>query len=210
MKAYCIFAEDMGIEFMSSTPANYCCEVDLPDGFDLKNVSGYRYIGGELVFDANRLAKKKAEAESGMRLSERNDRYQALVQVQLEHDKAQQMIAATDDPDTLIALMPGMDQWAQRTYAVGDIVSYHGAPYRCVQAHDATGQPDWTPEQYRAGWANYHARSKELALPWAQPLGAHGAYMTGEWMIWTDGNYYECVQDNDHSPEAWPQGWQQR
>src|SRR5689334_25366286 len=35
-------------------------------------------------------------------------------------------------------------------YAVGDLVSFNGSTYQCVQAH--TSQPDWTPTAVPALW----------------------------------------------------------
>lgn len=118
-------------------------------------------------------------------------------------------VIETASPDDVIVMSPLLPEWSQKPYAVGDVVTYADAPYRCVQQHDATEHPDWTPTQYRAGWANYHGATRETALLWIAPTGAHDTYKAGEWMIWTDGAYYECLQNTDHSPEAWPQGWRQ-
>jgi streptogrisin C len=35
-------------------------------------------------------------------------------------------------------------------YKVGDVVTYAGVSYRCLQAH--TSQPDWTPPAVPALW----------------------------------------------------------
>jgi chitinase len=37
-----------------------------------------------------------------------------------------------------------------KPYNVGDVVSYNGAEYKCIQAH--TSQPNWTPEAVPALW----------------------------------------------------------
>src|ERR1700760_599663 len=39
---------------------------------------------------------------------------------------------------------------AWTAYATGDVISYGGEHYRCVQGH--TSQPDWTPDVVRALW----------------------------------------------------------
>lgn len=42
--------------------------------------------------------------------------------------------------------------WQQgASYDVGDVVSYGGLEYRCIQAHTAYA-PDWTPPQTPALW----------------------------------------------------------
>ena len=33
-------------------------------------------------------------------------------------------------------------------------------------------------------------------------------YKAGEYMIWSDGNTYLCVQDTNFSPDEYPQAWQ--
>lgn len=33
-------------------------------------------------------------------------------------------------------------------------------------------------------------------------------YKTGEYMIWTDGNTYKCIQDTNFSPEEYAQAWE--
>ena len=35
--------------------------------------------------------------------------------------------------------------WAPGAYAVGDVRVDGGIPYRCVQAHDSSANPAWTP-----------------------------------------------------------------
>ena len=49
-----------------------------------------------------------------------------------------------------------------------------------------------------------------LAEPNARypPTGAHDMYKTGEYMIWTDGNTYKCIQDTNFSPEEYAQAWE--
>src|SRR5581483_4468543 len=37
-----------------------------------------------------------------------------------------------------------------KAYAVGDVVSFNGATYQCLQAH--ASQPDWTPAAVPALW----------------------------------------------------------
>ena len=97
------------------------------------------------------------------------------------------------------------------SYAAGDVRTYAGQPWKCAQAHTHRGEPGWEPGTAASLWANYHAMDAAHALPWITPTGAHDAYQTGEWMIWTDGNTYRCTQNAtvwgpDELPSAWEVG----
>lgn len=82
-----------------------------------------------------------------------------------------------------------------------------GSPKECMTAYDGTVQQDWTIDTATL-WKPWHSRKKEYALPWEQPTGAHDMYKAGEYMIWTDGNTYQCTQDTNFSPEEYPQAWE--
>ena len=98
-------------------------------------------------------------------------------------------------------------EWQPGAYVVGDVRQRLGAPYKCVQAHDSTGNPAWSPENTPALWMQYHGTSRETARVWVAPSGAHDMYKTGEWMIWTDGAAYECLSDTVYSPDQYAQAW---
>lgn len=43
---------------------------------------------------------------------------------------------------------------------------------------------------------------------WAQPTGAHNAYMKGDRILYTDGKIYESTIDNNvWAPDVYPAGW---
>lgn len=98
--------------------------------------------------------------------------------------------------------------WKQGAYAVGDVRSHRGVPYKCVQAHDSTGNPGWTPDTAPALWMQYHGTTVETARAWVAPTGAHDVYKAGEYMVWTDGAVYRCVTDTAYSPEDYPAAWE--
>lgn len=98
--------------------------------------------------------------------------------------------------------------WKPGAYAAGDVRSYAGIPYKCVQAHDSTASPDWTPDTAPALWMQYHGTTIETARPWIAPTGAHDMYKAGEYMIWTDGAAYWCVSDTAYSPADYPAAWE--
>ena len=97
--------------------------------------------------------------------------------------------------------------WKPGTYSVGDVRAEEGVPYKCVQAHDSSANPDWKPSAYPALWMQYHGTSRETARAWVAPTGAQDMYMQGEWMIYTDGLLYECLTDTAYSPTDYAQAW---
>ena len=125
--------------------------------------------------------------------------------------------APESNANEVIDLAPLLEPWRAGTndapvsYAAGDVRTYSGQPWKCAQAHTHRGEPGWEPGTAASLWAAYHATDAAHALPWIAPTGAHDAYQTGEWMIWTDGNTYRCTQNAtvwgpDELPSAWKVG----
>lgn len=98
--------------------------------------------------------------------------------------------------------------WTPGAYKIGDVRAYEGAPYKCVQAHDSTANPDWTPTAYAAGWMQYHGTNVETARPYYM-RDATTVYQAGEYMIWTDGQVYRCIESGAaYGPDALPGAWE--
>ena len=109
--------------------------------------------------------------------------------------------------------LPKTQQAVCKLEDTGDkIVARHpdtGYPYECMTSYDGTVQQDWTIDN-RTLWKPWHSTDPDYALPWEQPIGAHDMYTAGEYMIWTDGNVYECKQDTNFSPTEYAQAWSVR
>lgn len=119
--------------------------------------------------------------------------------------------AASDDTaaNEIIDMTALLEPWTEGAQTAGNVVVYNGYPYKVVQTHDSTGNPDWNPANTPALFAPYHATDKAHALPWVAPTGAHDAYNAGEWMIWMDGLAYECKQNATvHDPSVLPDAWE--
>ena len=97
--------------------------------------------------------------------------------------------------------------WVEGVYNIGDVRMYEGAPYKCVQAHDSTGNYTWNPN-VPALWMQYHGTTPGTARAWVAPMGAHDMYKIGEYMIWEDGKVYYCLVDTAYSPEDYSPAWQ--
>lgn len=108
----------------------------------------------------------------------------------------------------VISMTALLKEWAPEKHDAGEVTVYRDYPYKCIQSHDSSANPDWTPEAAPALFAPYHATAMEYALPWRAPTHAGDAYMAGEWMLWEDGTPYECRQDGCvYDPGVLPSAW---
>ena len=118
------------------------------------------------------------------------------------------VVKIADNPVEVNSNMVAIRTWNPATYVMGDVRMYDGIPYRCVQPHDSTQNPTWTPEATPALWMQYHGTTPETARPWIMPTGVHDMYKVGECMIWTDGVIYRCVENTVYSPDNYAQAWE--
>ena len=125
--------------------------------------------------------------------------------------KTAQMLVQSSDAvaNEVIDMSPLLKKWKEGAYVVGDVRDYENYPYKCIQAHDSTGNPSWNPKDTPALWSPYHGTDAEHALPYVKPTHAGDAYKTGEWMLWVDGKKYRCKQDATvHGPDVLPNAWE--
>lgn len=112
----------------------------------------------------------------------------------------------------IIAAEHSVPQWSSdkdyTTWPVGAPVQYNGQVYKLLQPHNAAHYPGDTPEIDRALWGLCHTTDPAAAKPYIAPLGTSGLYYKDECCM-VDGNVYRCIVDStDHSPTAWPEGWE--
>lgn len=112
-----------------------------------------------------------------------------------------------EDLEAINDSVEGMRLWGEGSYKVGDVVQLDDIPYKCIQAHDSTGNASWAPDLAPALWMQYHGTTKENARKWVAPLGSEDIYKAGEWMIFTDGNYYKCLTNTNYSPTELASAW---
>lgn len=119
------------------------------------------------------------------------------------------------EQDEIIEAAPLLKTWVAGTtekpvsYTSGDVRTTGGQPWKCALSHTHRGEDGWDPLSSRTLWSPYHARKKEYALPYVKPTGAHDAYNKGEWMVFTDGQYYMCKDDGTvHNPNEYPSSWE--
>ena len=126
--------------------------------------------------------------------------------------RALQMFTATLTDEQALEIATVYPAWeVNRSYAVGDIVSYGtnsvGDPqlYKVIQAH--ASQADWAPSAAPSLYDAFGLDESGYPL-WAQPSGAHDAYNTGDIVMYNGTAYRSLIDGNVWSPDAYPQGWE--
>lgn len=114
---------------------------------------------------------------------------------------------AVDAPDQINSHMSVIRTWHEGAYAIGDVRMYEGAPYKCVQTHDSTGNSGWNPAAAPALWMQYHGTTKDTARLFIHPTGAHDMYLAGEYAIFDDG-IKRATMDTNFSPDEYPAAWE--
>ena len=96
--------------------------------------------------------------------------------------------------------------WTTSTsYAIGDLRSYEGILYKCLQAH--TSQESWTPDVSSSLWKSLSMNESGI-LEWSQPISALDGYNIGDEVMYNGVHYKSLIDNNVWSPEAYPQGWE--
>lgn len=121
-------------------------------------------------------------------------------------------VAGEADGTEVIANEHAVPEWRQRDYRsvpIGAPYKFGNQVYKLWQQHDATNQPDWTPEKAVSLWDYWHTTDPAHAKPFTPTEGARGAYKTGEVCLWTDGKVYRSTIDgNSYTPEEYPAAWE--
>ena len=109
----------------------------------------------------------------------------------------------TFDPTTLGEHAALFEEWAfPVNYRKGQIRLHAGILYRCLKDH--TSQADWTPDVAVSLWVEIADPADEWP-PWAQPIGAHDAYMQGDRVTHKDRRWRSTHNGNVWEPGVY--GW---
>ena len=100
--------------------------------------------------------------------------------------------------------------WAAGSHTVGETYTAMGQVWECFQAYDNAVYPDIAPgnDAWYTFNRPYHGTTKETAMPWVAPMGAHDIYKAGEYMVWTDGATWHCLRDTAYSPDLEADAWE--
>ena len=95
---------------------------------------------------------------------------------------AARAVSGEADGTELMASQDTVPTWRQRDYSsvpIGTPYKWNGIVYKLWQEHDATEQPDWTPDQAVSLWDICHTTDPAKATPYAAPQGTRGMYQDG-------------------------------
>ena len=174
------------------------------DGYDLSGwrMLAHRYEDGALVLDEERLAE--LEAKAAEEIPEAHNLERALKVL------GQALVKTTDlSNDEKIMTAALFPDWVAGKHTAGEIYTIStGALWECIQDYDNAIYPDIAPglPAWRTFHKPFHGKSREAALPWVAPSGAHDMYLVGEYMIWK-GDVYLCKQDTSFTPEEYAAAW---
>lgn len=100
--------------------------------------------------------------------------------------------------------------WSKGKHETGEVYSAGEQIWQCIQDYDNAVYPDIVPDG--TAWSTfhkpYHGATIETALPYVAPTGAHDMYVAGEYMVWTDGRVYKCIQNTAYSPAEYKTAWE--
>ena len=115
------------------------------------------------------------------------------------------------DGTYLAAHQAEIPTWRQRDFSavpVGTPYKWQGRVYKLGQPHDASGQPDWTPDQAVSLWDICHSTDPAQAVPYQDPQGTRGLWQENECCI-QGGHIWRCLAaDNAYGPAALPDRWE--
>lgn len=81
--------------------------------------------------------------------------------------------------------------------------------WEAFQDYDNAVYPDIAPGN--AAWYTFnrplHGKTPETARPFVPVQGSHDIYKVGEYMIWTDGKIYPCIENTSYSPADYAAAW---
>ena len=100
---------------------------------------------------------------------------------------AERAVAGEADSTELTASQDIIPTWRQRDFSavpIGTPYQWKGLVYKLWQQHDATVQPDWSPDLAVSLWDLCHTTDPRLAAPYVQAQGRDRGGGTGL-MEWT-------------------------
>ena len=123
---------------------------------------------------------------------------------------AERAVSGKADGTELTASQDSIPTWRQRDYSnvpIGTPYKWKRVVYKLWQQHDATAQPDWSPDLAVSLWDLCHTTDPRLAAAYVQPQGARGMYQPGE--VCTENSHvWQCIQsDTGYPPSQLPGSW---
>lgn len=124
-------------------------------------------------------------------------------------------LSATGEADGtyLIAHEAEIPTWRQRSYnteetPVGKPYKWNGQVYKLWQQHDATNQPDWSPDLAVSLWDICHTTDPMQAKEYMAPQGTRGLWQPGECCVQSGHVWRNLTANHAYGPHEVPSGWE--
>ena len=121
--------------------------------------------------------------------------------------------AGEADGTYLISHEAEIPTWRQRAFNTGETpvgkpYKWKGQIYRLWQQHDATNQPDWSPDLAVSLWDICHTTDPKQAKEYTAPQGTRGLWQSGECCVLNARVWRSLTADNAYSPVDLPANWE--
>ena len=124
---------------------------------------------------------------------------------------AARSVAGEADGTELIDKAEQIPTWRQRDFSgvkIGTPYKWQGLVYKLWQQHNATEQPDWSPDKAVSLWDICHTKDPLEATPYTEPQGTRGLWQPDECCL-EDGHVWRCTQaDTAYPPSQLPGSWE--
>lgn len=126
---------------------------------------------------------------------------------------AAQAVSGEADGTALISQADKIPTWRQRAYNTGDTpvgkpYKWGNQVYQLWQQHDATGQPDWSPDKAVSLWNICHTKDPKKARPYIAPQGTRGLWQAGECCVQSGHVWRSLAADNAYAPNEMRASWE--
>ena len=93
----------------------------------------------------------------------------------------------------IVSMCNFLPVWTPKEHALGSVVRYCGEPYKCIQAHDSTGNSSWTPDVTYSLWSKINVTNSGSASD-PIPYAGNMALENGKYYTQNDVMYL-CTRD---------------
>ena len=124
---------------------------------------------------------------------------------------AARAVSGEADDQELLDNQSMIPTWRARDFTgvpVGTPYQWNGQVYRLWQQHDATAQPDWSPDLAVSLWDICHTTDPAAAGEYRAPQGSRGLYQSGECCRYGGRVWRSVIGSNAWAPDAYPSGWE--
>lgn len=117
------------------------------------------------------------------------------------------------DGTHLIAHEAEIPTWRQRAFntedtPVGKPYKWNGQVYKLWQQHDATDQPDWSPDLAVSLWDICHTTDPKKAKEYMAPQGSRGLWQPNECCVYNSHVWRNLTGNHAYGPHEVPSGWE--